>query len=460
MNILLIAGNTRAQAEPSLGIGYLASYLKKYHTSGVLNIKLMNYFPKDLNKIIEFSPNLIGVSVLTKMYPDAISNVKLIKTKLDVPVVLGGHHISIVPSSFDPVFDLGVIGEGEQTFLELVECFEKNGLDKKAFKNIPGLIYYENGTLVTTPERQLIEPLDRIPVPARDLFNMDFMLGLHKNVFGQSFGRGTHMFTSRGCPYKCYFCSASSFWHKIRYNTPDYVMNEIKQLRDVYRVKLIHIYDDLFSANKKRLHTIVQRIVAEGIHKQIEFGMFGRADIFDLETAKLLKKMNTSFIEFGLESGNQRILDILKGGKVTINQVRNAVSLCKQVGIRVGGTFIIGTPSETEDEMIQTLEFIKSLKLDKFSFFTLNPFPGTKLWDDVLRDHLLPSELNWGTYEMKKTRKITENDILDNNGQILIDKNISPKRFAEIFSMFEDERQKLYSYKWEEEIPSEELPIQ
>ena len=458
MNILLIAANTRAQAEPSLGIGYLASYLRRYHQNSEINIKLMNYFPNDLTKIKEFSPDLVGLSVLTNKYQNAVAFAKKIKTGLDVPIILGGHHISIAPSSFDPIFDIGVMGEGEQTFLELIQCFEKYGLDKKILKTIPGLLYRENGTLVTTPERPLIEPLDRIPLPARDLFNMDFMLGLNKNVFGQSFGRGTHMFTSRGCPFHCYFCSASSFWRQMRYNSSDYVLAEIHHLQATYNVKLLHIYDDLFLANKKRLRTIVQRIVSDGLNKQIDFGMFGRADIFDMEIAKLLSEMNTVFIEFGIESGTQRILDILKGGKVKIEQIRNAVSLCKQFGIKVGGTFIIGTPGETEDEMLQTLEFVKSLHLDKFSFFTLNPYPGTPLWDDATKDHLLPDDLNWDTFEMKKTRKITENDILQNTGQILIDKNISPKRFAEIFSMFEDERQKLYNYKWEEEVPPEETP--
>ncbi len=459
MKILLVAANSRAQAEPSLGIGYLASYLRKYYNGGELEIRLMNYIPKDLTGILNFAPDIVGVSALTNKYHLALEFARKLKIQLSVPIILGGHHISIVPDSLDPIFDLAVMGEGEQTLLEIVEATQKNGFDKHAFKDIKGLLYKEDGKLVTTPARGLIEPLDLIPIPARDLFNMDFMLGLNKNVFGQSFGRGTHMFTSRGCPFHCCFCSASAFWKKIRYNSPEYVLGEMRHLIDVNKVKLIHVYDDLFVANKNRLRKIVQGIVSEGINKKVEFGMFGRADIFDEETVRLVKEMNTVFIEFGIESGTQRILDILKDGKVRLEDVRRSVALCKQYGIKVGGTFIIGTPGETETEMLATLEFIKSLQLDKFSFFTLNPYPGTPIWDYAVENHLLPGSLNWKTFEMKKTSKLTEDDILENTGQILIDNSVSPKRFVEIFHMFEEERRKLYHYEWEKEVPPEEILV-
>ena len=128
----------------------------------------------------------------------------------------------------------------------------------------------------------------------------------------------------------------------------------------------------------------------EKINEKVAFGMFGRANIFDEETCKLLKRMNTVFIEFGIESGNQRILDFLKGGTVKIKQIEDSIALCKKYGIKTSGTFIIGSPGETEEEMLQTLEFIKRLDLDKFAFFTLNPYPGTPLWDYAVKEGILP----------------------------------------------------------------------
>ena len=166
--------------------------------------------------------------------------------------------------------------------------------------------------------------------------------------------------------------------------------------------------------------------------------------------------MNTKFIEFGIESGTQRILDYLKQGKVKIKHIENAIDLCKKNDIKTGGTFIIGSPDETGEEMLATLEFIKRLKLDKFSFFTLNPFPGTPLWDYAVKEKILPEKINWNTFEMKKTNKLSKNDILLNTGQIFINKKISPQRFVEIFDMFEEERNKTSSFKWEEEIPDKE----
>jgi len=456
MKILLIAANNRAQGEPSLGIGYLASYLKKYLPEIGISIKIMNYIPKDLSKIIKFSPDIIGISALTKQYKNAILFAREIKKTLNAPIIIGGHHLSMAPHSFDPVFDLAVLGEGEQTFLEFIKYFARNGLKNDGLGNIKGLMYRKDGKIITTEKRELIEPLDNIPYPARELFNMEFMLDEKKNVFGQSFGRGTHMFTSRGCPFKCVFCSASAFWKKIRYNSPEYVIGEMNELINKYKVKLIHVYDDLFPANKKRLGEIVEMIKKEGINKKVDFGMFGRADIFDEETCRLLKEMNTVFIEFGIESGTQKVLDFLKGGRIKIKQIEGSIALCKKYGITTGGTFIIGTPGETEEEMLQTLKFIKKLSLDKFSFFTLSPYPGTPLWDYAVKEGILPKDVNWDTFEMKKIEKLREDDILYNSGQILIDKSISPKRFVEIFNLFEKERTKLYDYKWDEAIAEEE----
>jgi len=450
-----MAAHNRAQGEPSLGISYLASYLKKYSTIK-LDIKVMNYIPKDLSKIIQFSPDIVCIGALTKDYKHAITFAKDIKKNLRVPLIIGGHHISMAKESFNPIFDLAIIGEGEQTLLEFVEYFTKNGLKKEGLKDIKGLMYFKGKNKIITGNRELIEPLDRIPYPARELFNMEFMLNEKKNVFGQSFGRGTYMVTSRGCPFKCLFCSATAFWKKIRFHSPEYVVGEMNELIDKYKVKLIHIHDDLFAINKKRLRKIVELIKKNKINKKVGFGMFGRADVFDEEICKLLKEMNTIFIEFGIESGTQKILDFLKGGRIKIKQIEDAVALCKKYGIATGGTFIIGSPEETEEDMLQTLQFIKKLKLDKFAFYTLSPYPATPLWDYAVKEGILPKNINWDTFEMKKIEQLTEEDITNNTGQILINKGISPKRFVEIFNLFEKERSKQYDYRWEKVIPKEE----
>lgn len=456
MKILLIAANKRAQAEPSLGIGYLAAYLKKY-SKLKLEIKLLNYMPEDITRIVDYSFDIIGLSVLTKQYYDAIAFAQKLKQRSDTTIIIGGHHISIVPESFNSLFHLACIGEGEQTFLEFVEYFNEHHTDKKGLDKINGLLFFdENMQLIKTQPRQFTLPLDKIPPPSRELYNMDFILNEDKNVFGPFFGRGTHMFTSRGCPFKCVFCSAMNFWGNIRYNSPEYVINEIRELVDVYHVKLIHVFDDLFVANKKRLRAIIEGIKKEEINKKVAFGMFGRADIFDEETASLLREMNTVFVQFGIESGIQRILDYLKQGHVKLNDIENAIALCKKYDIKTGGTFIIGSPGETYEEMLTTLDFVKKLKLDKFCFYTLNPFPGTPLWEQAVKEKILPEKINWSSYEMKKTNKLSIEDIVSNTGQILIDNAISPDRFIEIFDLFEKERNKYNVYNWEEVTPEKE----
>ncbi|MBN1827649.1 MAG: B12-binding domain-containing radical SAM protein [Deltaproteobacteria bacterium] len=456
MKLLLVASNSRAQAEPSLGIGYLAGYLKKYWRCSDLDIKILNYIPREFSKIIQFSPDVIGISALTNQYNKAIRFAVEMKEKTNAHVIIGGHHISIAPETFHSAFDAAVLGEGEQTFLEFLEFYKERGFDTAGMKHIKGLLYIDDGKVVATGKRGLIENLDCVPYPSRELFNMEFMLREEKNVFGLSFGRGTYMMTSRGCPFRCFFCSASAFWEKIRYHSPEYVVGEIRELIEKYQVTLIHIFDDLFSADHDRLRKIVQLIEEQGINNIVEFGMFCRANLFNEETCRLLKRMNTVFIEFGIESGSQRILNFLKRGTLHLEKVEEAVRLSRKYGIQTSGSFILGTPGETEEEMFQSLELIKRLGLDKFAFFILNPYPGTPLWDYAISKGLISGKMNWDAYVPKKKDNLTPEDIYDFSGQVFINKNVSPKRFVEIYDLFEEERLKLYDHNWETVFPEEE----
>jgi anaerobic magnesium-protoporphyrin IX monomethyl ester cyclase len=436
--LILIQANERQQGAPSLGLAYLASYLREKIKD--IEVIIKEIIPQDWHEIEELLPTIIGISVLTHQFPDAVDFMKKLKENMNVPIIIGGSHISACPQLLPECCDIGVIGEGEETLYEIIA---KKAFTPDKLSYIKGIAYHQNGKVIVNPLRPLIKNINDIPFPARDLLNMKHYLK-GQNVFGPHFGRGTHLFTARGCPYRCPFCFSSKFWQAtFRTHSPRYVINEIRHLIDVHEVKLLHIYDDLFTINKKRMSKIAQLLDQQGFNQKVEFGVLGRCDLFDRETCEILKKMNVKHVNFGMESGCERILNFLKNGRVKPEHIRNSVKLAKEYGFTIDGSFIIGSPSETEEEMLETLEFIKSLKLNKFAFTTATPYPGTKFWDIMMSRGRIDYNVDWRQLKMIN-RELLENHY---NHFLMIDK-VSKKRFLEIWDMFEHERKKLWSYDW------------
>lgn len=437
--ILLIQANNRRQGAPSLGLAYLASFLRERIKN--IDIIILEKIPDDWYQMETYSPTIVGISVLTHQFPDAVEFAQKLKAHMDVPIIIGGSHISACPSLLPECCDIGVISEGEETLYEIIS---QEAYTEEKLRTIKGVVFRQNGKITINPLRPLIKNLDTIPSPNRDLLNMKHYLK-RQNVFGPHFGHGTHIFTSRGCPYKCVFCFSSKFWRsKIRFNSPDYILSEIKGLlRDYKQIEYIYIYDDLFTLNKPRMRTISQMIRKASIDSKVQFGVLGRADIFDDETCQILKSMNVMHVNFGLESGTQRILDFLKNGKVTLEMAKNAVELCRKYGFTVDASFIIGSPGETAEEMLQTLEFIKSLKLHKFAFSIAVPYPGTKLWEILEKKGKVDYQVDW------RSLMTIDRDVLNyKDNQFLSVGKVDKEQFYQIWQKFEEERRKLFDYDW------------
>jgi magnesium-protoporphyrin IX monomethyl ester (oxidative) cyclase len=300
---------------------------------------------------------------------------------------------------------LGVLGEGEETMLELMRIYEKYGEFKKdSLKKVKGVVFNENGRFHITERRPFIEPLDKIPYPARDLLNMDFYLKPSRMV-PDKISIGTTMMTSRGCPYSCVYCASPQFWRKkTRFHSAKYVFGEMKFLEEKYKVKTIRIWDDLFTVNTKRLRELVDLIRSDGLHEKIEFYCYGRANLMTEDICKLIKKMNVKYISFGFESNSERVLNYLKRGTVTVKQNENALKLCKKYGFVTDGTFIFGTPGETKEDMEKTFDLIKNENLDRALAFTLTPFPGTEIWEYAKSIGVLKNEneIDWQKIDLRK----------------------------------------------------------
>jgi anaerobic magnesium-protoporphyrin IX monomethyl ester cyclase len=378
--------------DPPLGLAYLAAYARKYSSSGDF-IVVDSADP--LSVIRKEKPDIVGIGPLTGQYPEANLLAGSIKSELGTPILIGGHHISALPGHLSSShFDIAVIGEGEQTVLELLEAFKaRRRFEESDLEKINGIVFKTGeGKCRPTPPRDLIPNLDQIPFPARDLLKMkESYITLRKSKFGEP-GVYTHMMTSRGCPYKCVFCEPTLFWRRPRFHSPEYVVAEMEHLKEMYDVDGILIFDDLFLVNFNRVKKIAELLAARGLDKELRFGVFGRTDLVNEEVLRTLVKMNVRSIDFGLESGSEKILGYLKNNTVTVKKHLEALQLCKRYGLRTIGTFVVGSPDETEEDLAQTLELVKNPNLDEAAILPLMPLPGTELWQYAMGKGLVSED--------------------------------------------------------------------
>jgi len=407
MRICLITPEKFAFGVP-LNLAYIAAYLKKYDEEKH-DIKIIDEFTggnaeEDLEK---FKPDVVGISATTPQIPRAAEIKNFVKEKYPkVPVIIGGVHTTVIPERTlrEGKFDVGVIGEGEVTFFELIQNFKNNGLDQEDLKKIKGICYMKGKDVIFTEPRPLIENLDSMPHPARELLNMDAYLKPHDFIRG-IIKRSTFAMFSRGCPYKCVYCSSFAV-HKQRFrmNSPEYIIEEIEELINKYGVEAVFFLDDVFIVNKERVRKICELMIDRGYNEKIIWDIQMRANLVspkDLELFKLLKKAGCIQAEFGFESGSPRMLQTLKKNTVTVEQNHQAIKLCKKAGLRVFGNFMIGSPGETVEDIQMTKKFILEHinDMDEIVINMTIPYPGTEVWDILEKKGLLENlkwnELKW-----------------------------------------------------------------
>jgi anaerobic magnesium-protoporphyrin IX monomethyl ester cyclase len=382
MKILFInAINPFAEVQyrfPQLGLGYLAASLRNHFED--IQIRIVD---RDVEKELDaFKPEIVGITSVSQNYNYAKQYAKMAK-KRGAKVIIGGIHISALPQTMTEDMDVAVMGEGEQTIVELVEALLTQSLlfHGDIFKNIKGIAYRdEGGSLNLTQPREFIEPLDSIPFPARDLLKT---------------GRFGNIFSSRGCPYTCTFCASTRYWNKLRFFSAEYVVAEIKEMVEKYGARRISFYDDLMIADKARLEKMADLIQREPVLDKIKFGINARANLITDYTAEILKAMHVNSVGMGLESGNERTLRYLKGGSVSVEDNYNAVKTLHRYGIAANASFIIGSPDETREEILDTLKFIKTSGLNFVDTFFLTPLPGTPIWEEAKRRGLVSDDMDF-----------------------------------------------------------------
>ncbi|KKL67512.1 hypothetical protein LCGC14_2134230, partial [marine sediment metagenome] len=325
---------------PPLGLLYIGACLEKAgHLLDFIDIDIDSFNEgKLITYINEMKPGLIGFGSTTVTINEVLKLSSLIKNTTDIPIIVGGIHATVAGKELikDRNIDFVIKGEGEETIVELVKVLE-NG---HRFSEVKGIYYKNKGKVVFTGDRALIENLDNITFPARHLLKHPFDYippdALRIPV--------ATIMTSRGCPAGCtYCCTKLIFARKMRFRSMRNVVDEIEDAIENYGFKEIHIMDDCFTVSKKRVFQFRDEIKKRGIETTFLFPNGVRADQVDEDILKVLKDLGLLSLGFGIESGNQRILDNIKKG-IKLDRIREAFRLSKKYGFETWGFFMIGLP--------------------------------------------------------------------------------------------------------------------
>ncbi|HHI00428.1 MAG TPA: B12-binding domain-containing radical SAM protein [Thermococcus litoralis] len=378
MQILLLSPPTISAVKavvgttgPPLGLAYLVSMVRDAHDVRIVDSLAEDYNYGDVERIIKkYDPDVVGITSTTSMIPDAYAIAKIAKRyNENVKIVMGGPHVTFLPErTFQecPYIDFIVRGEGELTFRELIDSLERD----RDPSNILGLSINLRDKVRNNPPRPLIKDIDTIPMPSYDLLPME-----KYQANGVRFGT---VMTSRGWPFNCAFCSSSlQFGKRWRGHSDSRVIEELKHLHEKYRICEIEFLDDTFTLNKHRAIRIARRIVKEGL--DISWLASSRVDTFTEEVAEAMKKSGCHTIYFGIESGSRKTLNFIGKG-ITPEQLISAVKKAKKHKLRALGSFVIGFPEETKEDIKKTIKFSKKVGVDFAQFTIATPYPGTRLW--------------------------------------------------------------------------------
>ncbi len=357
---------------PPLGLAYIASVLlREGHEVKIFDCQFPDQLQLLYKSLKKEKPQIVGVSLFTASVYSSFDLIRKIK-KLSprTKIVAGGPHAGAVPKHCldNKDIDIVILGEGETTMKDICS--------KKKLNRIEGIAYRHKRKIKINRPRNLIRNLDSIPFPARELLPKLSRYRTEKEKLSRE--PYTSMMTSRGCPYRCTYCSKNVFGRTFRARSAKNVVDEMALLVRDFGIKHVHIYDDTFNANPKRVFDICNEIIKRKL--DLTWDCEARVNTISKKMLRKMREAGCTMIGFGVESGDARILRILQKD-VDLNKVKKAVKWAREVGIRTRCYFIIGSPEETWESVRRTIDFTKELNPDFVLFSILTPFPGTKIFE-------------------------------------------------------------------------------
>jgi radical SAM superfamily enzyme YgiQ (UPF0313 family) len=367
---------------PGLGTLTLAAVVRERgHRVHVVDGKRTGTLVDDVAaRVAALAPDHVGISATTI----SINNAGRIADQLRrlVPravITIGGPHVSALPEgtlAAFPGFDYGVVGEGERSYPALIERLA----ERADAREVPGLVWREGDAIRANPRAEYLDgdELDRLPEPAWDLVP-DFPLRFAPNVFNYRSTPVASIITSRGCPFSCTFCDRSTSGKRGRFHSVEYVVAMCRRLERM-GVRHVLFYDDLFTVNRRRVVELCGRFIREGF--RFTWSCNSHPNLLDAEHLRLMRRAGCWQIAYGIESGSQRVLDVVKH-EVRIPRMLETLRQTQAAGIRTKGLLMMAHPTEGEDSLEETVQFLRTAPLDLAQITKFTPYPGTPAYPTV-----------------------------------------------------------------------------
>lgn len=397
------------QVQLPLGLAYIAAVIEQ---SGK-KVEVLDANAEGLNvneaveRIINSDSDIIGFTSTTLLMPMVQEMARRVKLKTNKKIIVGGPHVTFFPKiTLEECKEIDIVaqGEGEDTIRELIA---KNFDDLHTIK---GIAFRDSKTIVINERRTRIDSLDELPFPARHLFK----LGLYKpgalwNI-GFSGKQSMTTLTSRGCPSRCRYCASLHFWGpQVRFRSINSIINEIESLIEKYKIRQLAILDDTFLANKNRIEQFCDEIIRRCI--KIKWWCYARLDYpYPKELFIKMRKAGCYGMNFGVESGNQKILDGVQKN-IKLDMAKQIIASAKREGFLVLASFMIGLPGDTRKTVKETIDFSIHLNPHIAQFCITTPFPGTDLYNEALSKGWLKNVANWSDMGLHQRTKYRNEDL-------------------------------------------------
>jgi len=424
---------------PPMGILYISSMLLKAgYDVKVVDADTDNLSFSDIQGVVsEYRPKIIGITMNTLQSRAAFETAEQLKKLNDLKIVVGGPHPSALKGEIlkrCEAIDAVVFGEGEMTFLELAKAIEEDrGLD-----TVKGVCFREDDEIRTNEPREPIADLDQLPFPALHLLNP---IRRYPGAYPVGGRPSIQMMASRGCPFQCIFCSNPVWEKRIRLRSPESILSEVKWLRENFKVREVFFQDDTFNIDREWFEAICIGLIEMKLSEKIVFKSPFRANerLVDLDLLKLAKKAGFWMIFYGVESGNQTVLDIIKKN-LRLEELVRAFRLTRKAGIKTYASFMVGNPGENRATVQDTINFAKKIDPDYYGFAIAMPYPGSEFYriakesgwlkedvDDYNRNKYILNTPNFGPGEVEELVRYAYESLegYRNSGMYKLRKNFS-----------------------------------
>jgi magnesium-protoporphyrin IX monomethyl ester (oxidative) cyclase len=408
------------EIQPPLGLAYIAAVLEKdyevkvldaavegWHTEKPLTRDIIRYglsFDQIKQRVKEFSPDMVGISCLFSMQADNAHMIANIAKRVDknIVTVMGGAHPTVLAEKVlaDHDVDYVVIGEGEQTIIDLIRALNQ----QQDLSKVDGLGYKKEEQVIINPKTRFIQDLDSLPFPARHLLSMDkyFEINMPHGVTTRR-SPNTSMITSRGCPAQCIFCAIHPIWgKKFRARSAENVIKEIKHLIDTYGIKELQFEDDNLTFDKKRAMSIFDGMLENKL--DVLWTTPNGVALWAMDEEMLLKMKQAGCYRLclAIESGDQDVLHKIINKPLDLKKAKNIIDFAYKNGFETDAFFVVGFPGETKKQIQQTFRFGRSLRVSNINYYIATPYPGTRLYDKCVENNCLIKDFDQDHLGVKK----------------------------------------------------------